>query len=74
MVKNIIKFFNPPPRKPRTLGSKWFGYKFFSKYFNRYCIVTRYEDDENWWFITEASDGTLKAKVPLSEIRKIMEG
>lgn len=34
---------------PRT--NRYFGRKFYSKYFNSKCVVVDYVNDDNWYFV-----------------------
>ena len=41
------------------------GCRFFSKFFNRFGTVTRYIDDDNWWFVLDRNliDKILRSKL-----------
>ena len=33
---------------------KYFGLKFYSKFFNSWCVVTHFRNDDDWYFVTES--------------------
>ena len=51
-------------KKPR----KYFGLKFYSKFFNSWCVVTHLRSDDDWYFVVENRPMTvLKAQSNFKE-------
>ncbi|OMC74249.1 hypothetical protein BK125_20835 [Paenibacillus odorifer] len=47
------------------------GDRFYSKFYNSYGIVTRFEDEENWWYKLDGSDVELKAEIDPDKMKWI---
>ena len=47
----------------------YFGTVFYSEYFKSYCVVVRYKNDDDWYFVVEnRPTHILKAQTKLSRM------
>lgn len=45
-----------------------FGFTFYSEFFNSWCVVVKYKNDKNWWFVAENRPQVLKAQTDFKNV------